>query len=82
MCTRPARRRSKARRGTGWSRDCARTGIAACARLPGRRIWLPLLRAEARPGDMVVCLGAGSITNWANALPEELAKPDMQDRVA
>ena len=25
------------------------------------------------PGDMVVCLGAGSITNWANALPEELA---------
>ena len=25
------------------------------------------------PGDMVVCLGAGSITNWANALPEKLA---------
>jgi UDP-N-acetylmuramate--alanine ligase len=24
------------------------------------------------PGDMVVCLGAGSITNWANALPAEL----------
>ncbi|HTV46751.1 MAG TPA: UDP-N-acetylmuramate--L-alanine ligase [Stellaceae bacterium] len=28
----------------------------------------------ARPGDMVVCLGAGSITNWANALPAELAE--------
>jgi UDP-N-acetylmuramate--alanine ligase len=28
----------------------------------------------AQPGDMVVCLGAGSITNWAQALPEELAK--------
>ena len=27
----------------------------------------------AGPGDMVVCLGAGSITNWANALPDELA---------
>jgi len=26
----------------------------------------------ARPGDFVVCLGAGSITNWAQALPAEL----------
>ncbi len=26
----------------------------------------------ARPGDIVVCLGAGTITNWAYALPEEL----------
>jgi UDP-N-acetylmuramate--alanine ligase len=24
------------------------------------------------PGDLVVCLGAGTITNWANALPDEL----------
>ncbi|KZD07007.1 UDP-N-acetylmuramate--L-alanine ligase [Oceanibaculum pacificum] len=30
------------------------------------------IAAMARPGDMVVCLGAGSITNWANALPQEL----------
>jgi len=33
----------------------------------------------AAPGDIVVCLGAGSITQWANALPAELtaarAKP-------
>jgi UDP-N-acetylmuramate--alanine ligase len=28
----------------------------------------------ARPGDLVVCLGAGSITGWANALPGELAR--------
>ena len=28
----------------------------------------------AEPGDLVVCLGAGSITNWAHALPDELAK--------
>lgn len=28
----------------------------------------------AEPGDMVVCLGAGDITAWANALPEQLAK--------
>jgi len=28
----------------------------------------------AQPGDLVVCLGAGSITNWAQSLPGELAK--------
>ncbi len=28
----------------------------------------------ARPGDIVVCLGAGSITNWAQSLPAELDK--------
>ncbi len=32
-----------------------------------------LVRDLAQPGDIVVCLGAGSITNWANALPDELA---------
>jgi len=31
------------------------------------------VRALARPGDYVVCLGAGSITQWAYALPGELA---------
>jgi UDP-N-acetylmuramate--alanine ligase len=36
----------------------------------------PLVRELAQPGDMVVCLGAGSITAWANALPEELAQLD------
>ncbi len=33
-----------------------------------------LVRAEARPGDMVVCLGAGTITQWAHALPGQLAQ--------
>jgi UDP-N-acetylmuramate--alanine ligase len=33
----------------------------------------PLLRRYARPGDTVVCLGAGSSTDWAHALPAELA---------
>lgn len=36
--------------------------------LPGR------IADIAQPGDMVVCLGAGNITLWANALPEELEK--------
>jgi len=35
---------------------------------------LPMLIAsEAEAGDLVVCLGAGSITAWANALPTTLA---------
>ena len=33
-----------------------------------------LVRAEARPGDMVVCLGAGTISAWANALPARLGQ--------
>ena len=30
------------------------------------------VRAEAKPGDIVVCLGAGDITSYANALPGKL----------
>jgi UDP-N-acetylmuramate--alanine ligase len=33
----------------------------------------PLVAGMAEPGDYVVCLGAGSITQWAYALPGELA---------
>jgi UDP-N-acetylmuramate--alanine ligase len=33
-----------------------------------------LVREQAGPGDMVVCLGAGTISAWANRLPERLAK--------
>jgi len=31
-----------------------------------------LVAAEAKEGDLVVCLGAGDITSWAYALPEQL----------
>jgi len=33
-----------------------------------------LVREQTRPGDMVVCLGAGTISTWANALPGRLQK--------
>ena len=33
-----------------------------------------LVRSEAKPGDMVVCLGAGTISAWANDLPGRLSK--------
>ena len=39
-------------------------GPADLARMVGRL---------AQPGDIVVCLGAGNITQWAYALPGELA---------
>jgi len=32
----------------------------------------PLVKSLAKSGDFVVCLGAGSITYWAQALPAEL----------
>jgi UDP-N-acetylmuramate--alanine ligase len=31
-----------------------------------------LVREQAKPGDMVVCLGAGTISTWAYALPDLL----------
>ena len=31
-----------------------------------------LVREQAQPGDMVVCLGAGTISGWANGLPARL----------
>ncbi|MEM9573793.1 MAG: UDP-N-acetylmuramate--L-alanine ligase [Pseudomonadota bacterium] len=36
----------------------------------------PIVRAEADKGDYVLYLGAGSITQWAYALPRELADGD------
>jgi UDP-N-acetylmuramate--alanine ligase len=38
-----------------------------------------LVREQARPGDIVVCLGAGTISAWANALPARLA--DLEKKV-
>jgi len=36
----------------------------------------PLVRGIAKSGDIVVCLGAGTITQWAYALPGQLAAFD------
>jgi UDP-N-acetylmuramate--alanine ligase len=40
--------------------------------LPSPEALPPMIHELAQPGDLVVCLGAGSITYWANALPEQL----------
>ncbi len=42
--------------------------------LPGPERLAEMVNAIARPGDFVVCLGAGSITGWAHALPAQLAE--------
>jgi UDP-N-acetylmuramate--alanine ligase len=33
-----------------------------------------IVNGLAGPGDLVACVGAGSITTWANALPGELKR--------
>ncbi len=50
---------------SGGHRDARR--LVAESELPGMIVGL------AEPGDMVVCLGAGSITRWAQDLPDALA---------
>ncbi|HEY8572622.1 UDP-N-acetylmuramate--L-alanine ligase [Phenylobacterium sp.] len=61
----------------GIDRDSFVEGLRRC----GHRRVLPLdgpaalagmVREEARPGDLVVLLGAGDITSWAYALPDQL----------
>ncbi len=60
-----------------------RDALVAGLREHGHRTVIPLANSDdlpeiikdlAREGDMVVCLGAGNITHWANALPERLRK--------
>jgi len=42
--------------------------------LPAPEALPEMINGLAEPGDLVVCLGAGNITAWANALPGELQK--------
>ncbi|RVV98616.1 UDP-N-acetylmuramate--L-alanine ligase [Mesobaculum littorinae] len=37
-----------------------------------------LVREQAGPGDMVVCLGAGTISTWANSLPDRLTETRLR----
>ncbi len=59
-----------------------RDALVAGLRHHGHRSVVPLddpedlaaiVHAHGRPGDLVVCLGAGTVTNWAQALPDALA---------
>ena len=62
----------------GASRDALVSGLRARGHrnvmpLEGPEALAGLIAERAAPGDVVVCLGAGSITHWAYALPKELA---------
>src|SRR5262245_56589226 len=62
----------------GIDRDALVAGMRARGHRPGMPLDAPadlagLVRRLVHPGDYVVCLGAGSITQWAYALPGELA---------
>ncbi|RHZ99976.1 UDP-N-acetylmuramate--L-alanine ligase [Cereibacter sphaeroides] len=61
----------------GASRDDLVAGLIAHGHRHARAILCEddlerLVREQARPGDMVVCLGAGTISAWANNLPARL----------
>src|SRR5512139_1783049 len=61
----------------GADRDALVTGLRSRGHkqtipLDGPDKLAPLVKSLAKPGDYVVCLGAGSITQWAYALPAEL----------
>ncbi|MEE9318124.1 MAG: UDP-N-acetylmuramate--L-alanine ligase, partial [Rhodospirillales bacterium] len=71
----------------GYDRDALVEGLGR----HGHRTVLPLddpkdlagiIHGLAGPGDMVVCLGAGDITRWANDLPDELRRLGAQGREA
>lgn len=61
----------------GASRDDLISGLIAHGHRHARGITdevdlARLVKEQARPGDMVVCLGAGTISAWANGLPARL----------
>jgi UDP-N-acetylmuramate--alanine ligase len=55
-----------------------RSGHPAVSAVASEHDIAPLLQRTARPGDMVICLGAGNSTEWAHALPDWLSiKPKL-----
>lgn len=63
----------------GVDRDALVEGLRASGHrsvvaLPAPEHLAEMVHAIAKPGDFVVCLGAGTITNWAQALPAQLAE--------
>ncbi|WP_342641939.1 UDP-N-acetylmuramate--L-alanine ligase [Rhodoligotrophos ferricapiens] len=49
-------------------------GHRGVMKIDGPHELAPMIGSMAEPGDIVVCLGAGTITQWAYALPGELER--------
>ena len=49
-----------------------KTGHKNVLRLNSENDLPQLIKEHAKSGDMVVCIGAGSISNWAHSLPQKL----------
>ena len=63
----------------GVSRDALVQGVQSHGHrhvlaLPDAKSLPEMIAKIAKPGDMVVCLGAGNITTWAHNLPRDLAE--------
>jgi UDP-N-acetylmuramate--alanine ligase len=56
------------------------TGHASATSIANVHDLVPVLRRQVQPGDMVICLGAGTSTEWAHALPGWLAAADEPRR--
>lgn len=61
----------------GINRDALVEGLQAAGHrdvsaLPDEQSLAKMILSRAEKGDLVVCLGAGSISKWANALPQEM----------
>ena len=65
---RPASSRSRAPTATAWCAGLKARGHRNAIALERSEDLAGLVRGLARPGDYVVCLGAGNITQWAYAL--------------
>jgi len=71
----------------GVGRDALVEGLRAhghreALALPDPKALAGMIADLARSGDYVICLGAGTITAWAHALPAELAALSADDRRA
>jgi UDP-N-acetylmuramate--alanine ligase len=54
------------------------SGHGSVVAVDNERDIVPLLWRYARPGDMVICLGAGNSTEWAHALPGWLMREPVR----
>jgi UDP-N-acetylmuramate--alanine ligase len=71
----------------GVTRDALVDGLRASGHrsvvpLPGPEHLAEMVHAIAKPGDFVICLGAGNITQWAAALPAQLGELQTPQRRA